>query len=292
MNNKNIITTKVNEFYNEMPFNYSESAQNFASNLQRYNPIEKNYPNAHEVLDVAERKSLADVGCGTGWFSNCVAYYYKLNVTAIDICSHALNRAFDVSKALGVQEKVIFVRSDIFSLNANKMYYFVNSLGVLHHTYDCKGALKIICSMVENGGYIHIGLYHKYGREPFLCLFKELRDKIVGGLEIAEGEISDAFKIFKELNKNMSDETLLYSWFRDQVLHPHETLHTFKELQEWLTNMNFKVMSTSINNFNPISDISNLCIEERKFYDISVEKNIRQSVYFPGFFTVLAKKEE
>lgn len=291
-NGRNAITARVNAFYNAMPFNYSASAQSFASSLQRYNPIEKNYPDVHKVLDAAEQKHLADVGCGTGWFSNCVAYHYKLNITGIDLCSQALGRSVELSKALGVQDKARFVRSDIFSLNANKMYYLVNSLGVLHHTYDCKGAVKIICSMVESGGYVHIGLYHKYGREPFLGLFKEIRNKLSEGCEVTECEIKDAFNIFKALNKNMLDDTLLYSWFRDQVLHPHETQHTFRELYEWLSDLNFNVISTSINNFNLISDIRALFIEEKEYYDLSVDKNIGQGEYFPGFFTVLAKRED
>lgn len=70
----------------------------------------------------------------------------------------------------------------------------------------CKGAVKIICRMVESGGYVYIGLYHKYGREPFLDLFKECRDKLFEGREITEREINDAFKIFKGLNKRLFTE--------------------------------------------------------------------------------------
>jgi hypothetical protein len=54
----------------------------------------------------------------------------------------------------------------------------LDSLGVLHHTFDCREALGSISHVVQNGGYIHMGLYHKYGREPFLNLFKQHRDTI------------------------------------------------------------------------------------------------------------------
>ena len=45
------------------------------------------------------------------------------------------------------------------------------------------------------------------------------------------------------------DEQKLYSWFRDQVLHPHETQHTLEELTDVFKSCNYKIVSTSINKF-------------------------------------------
>ncbi|MCC7202944.1 MAG: hypothetical protein IT393_09835 [Nitrospirae bacterium] len=92
LDSRDLITDRVNAFYNEMPFNYSDSVQSFVSSLRTYNPIKKNYHAVHKALDSAEPKRIADAGSGTGWFFNCVAYHYKLNVTGIDLCSHTLDR--------------------------------------------------------------------------------------------------------------------------------------------------------------------------------------------------------
>ncbi len=40
---KNTITGNVNEFYNEMLFNHSETAMTFANDLRRFNPEEIDY---------------------------------------------------------------------------------------------------------------------------------------------------------------------------------------------------------------------------------------------------------
>ncbi len=286
------ITCTVNAFYNEMPFNFSETAMTFADNLRRFNPVEKNYPNLHGIFKDCKDKRVADIGCGTGWFANCIAHHYGLSVVGVDLCESAIGRAIEVSKELGIQEKTVFTREDIFNLKYGDDFYCVNSLGVLHHTYNCREAFNKISLLVKKGGYIHIGLYHAYGRMPFLDLFKKYREKLFITGKLSEKEEEEAYGIFRKLNKNMHDETLLRSWFRDQVLHPHETQHTLQEVFEWLTDLNFRIISTSINKFNPVSDIQALFIEEKAYREISIEKNVKQNTYFPGFFTVLAKKED
>ena len=73
--------------------------------------------------------------------------------------------------------------------------------------------------MVIKNSTLFIGLYHKYSREPFLNHFKKIE-------HLSEKE---KFDEYKKLHK-IKDEKKLYSWFRDQVLHPHETQHTFEEM--------------------------------------------------------------
>ena len=48
----------------------------------------------------------------------------------------------------------------------------VISLGVLHHTNNCHEAIRYITSFNDQNSYLFLGLYHKYGREPFLNYFK------------------------------------------------------------------------------------------------------------------------
>jgi hypothetical protein len=52
------------------------------------------------------------------------------------------------------------------------------------------------------------------------------------------------------------------SWFRDQVMHPHETQHTLREISEWLTGAGLTLQSTSINAFAPIGDVALLFAQE------------------------------
>lgn len=95
------------------------------------------------------------------------------------------------------------------------------------------------------------------------------------------------------MNKSMNDDSHSYSWFRDQVLHPHETQHTYEELLGWIKEINFKVVSTSINNYKDISNSksSDLFDLEKSLESSSYEKNINKLEFSPGYFTVCAQKE-
>ena len=102
---------------------------------------------------------------------------------------------------------------------------------------------------------------------------------------------SENFKFtqYKKLHKNISDDKKLYSWFRDQVLHPHETQHTFKEISDLLINLGYSIFSTSINKFEEIKSLKNIFDLEKKLYDVSIKK-IKENKYFPGFFITCGKK--
>ena len=90
----------------------------------------------------------------------------------------------------------------------------------------------------------------------------------------------------------MDDKNHSYSWFRDQVLHPHETLHTYEELVEWMDSIGFKILSTSINNYDNLSKFKNydLYKMEKELEQYSYNKNINDLKFNPGYFTVCAKK--
>ena len=127
--------------------------------------------------------------------------------------------------------KVNFQVADLFEYKIEPVDLIV-SLGVLHHTEDCMGALTKICQSAEN--HIFIGLYHKYGRKPFLEEFKSMDNE------------DKMFERYCELDSRFTDETHLRSWFRDQVLHPHETTHTMEEVNEILYENNMELIWSSI----------------------------------------------
>ena len=285
----NEITRKVNDFYNILPFNYSSTAAYFAGAIRAGNAIKINYPNLHQIILNSTLQDVIDVGCGTGWFSNTIAFHYGQKVLAVDLCAPALDRVREISSELNTAGLVATRKQDLFTLQGGA-YSLVNSLGVLHHTHDCALAVRTISALVDQGGYFHLGLYHKYGREPFLNLFAgQIRKSSQCGV-LSEEEEGAAYDIFRNLNANIKDETFLRSWFRDQVLHPHETQHTFEEVCGWMDGLGFRILSTSINGFQPIGAVEDLFQEEKKYFGISVRRNVEEKVYFPGFFTVLAQK--
>ena len=95
---------------------------------------------------------------------------------------------------------------------------------------------------------------------------------------------------FAKLNPEITDETHMLSWFRDQVLHPHETQHSYDEIQKLLLEEDFVVQRTSINNFKPITSHENMVKREQKLEVTSTTALHKKRQYFPGFFVVWAKR--
>lgn len=264
-------------FYRELPFNYRESANEHANKIRAIDQIEQYAPLSRLLF---RGTSVLDVGCGAGWFGNSAAYHYEASVTAIDFNEVAVARAREVSRALGVV--VDFQTADLFQFHRPAKFDIVVSLGVLHHTNDCHAALRRLCSCyVKPGGHLFVGLYHSHGRRPFLDYFSQL--KLAGANE------SELFARYRRLHSTLTDETHLRSWFRDQVLHPHETQHTLRELAPLLEEMGLSIVATSVNGFASIKSLNELFEVEPNLEKIGAERLARNQ-YYPGFFVFLARK--
>jgi hypothetical protein len=107
-----------------------------------------------------------------------------------------------------------------------------------------------------------------------------------------EGEEA-AFRRYAALDSSRrGDEMHRRSWFRDQVLHPHESTHTLAEVAGWLDAAGFAMERTSINGFQPFERIETLFDAEQEYEEVSRRANFIEGRYFPGFFTVLARRRE
>lgn len=271
----------VREFYRDMPFNYYETAETAVANL-RNNPIAA-YPDLDALLEEDEIETVLEIGCGAGWASNAMALHYGKRVTAVDFTQKALQRAAEVAQRIGTADKLSFVHNDLFAFDTDARFDLVLSIGVLHHTDDCRAAFDHIVKFIKPGGVLFLGLYHLYGRRPFLDLLQ--------GICAAEGEEA-ALARFRTMTPDIEDETHLRSWFRDQVVHPHETQHTLEQVMGWLDEAGLELASTNINGYNDPSDRAGLIAREKEFEALSIRYNVEQNRYFPGFFTVLAEKPE
>jgi 2-polyprenyl-3-methyl-5-hydroxy-6-metoxy-1,4-benzoquinol methylase len=142
------IGAKVLNFYTKMPFNYFDSPEDCAALIKGKNHIPFYFPQASEFLN--GQSVFFEMGCGVGWFSNMVQYYYKSSVTAIDFNPIAIKLARDTAWLLNLSSK--FETADLFSFNPAVQYNVAVSFGVLHHTADCMGGIEKLCSLVQGGG--------------------------------------------------------------------------------------------------------------------------------------------
>lgn len=270
---------EILEFYKILPFNLKASVADSVKSIRESN-LDRFYPGISKFMrsDVA----VLEVGCSVGWLSNSISYLYNSSVVGIDFNPIAIERAQNVARTLNLSTN--FIVQDLFLYTPDTLFDVVISFGVLHHTNDCKQGVRRCCeTFVRPGGHVVIGLYHSYGRQPFLDYFTEMKRKGVSEKEM--------FQKYCFLHSSIQDETQLYSWFRDQVLNPYETQHTLKEMLPILKSSGMELIGTSINNFQRISSIDYVLEEERKYRDISMQR-LRENRFFPGFFIFIARKKE
>ena len=103
---------------------------------------------------------------------------------------------------------------------------YVLCFGVLHHTGDAYQAFKNILKLLKPGGYIAIGLYHRFGRIP-LNIRKILTKTIFKNNQ----RTKDRF--IKIQIGNVKDKERARGWQNDQYLHVHETTHTIGQVLRW-----------------------------------------------------------
>ncbi|WP_108260633.1 hypothetical protein [Mangrovicoccus ximenensis] len=154
------------------------------------------------------------------------------------------------------------------------------SIGVLHHTHDCRAAFGHVAGFVPPGGLFFLGLYHRPGRLPFLRHWR--------GLLESEGEDA-ALAAFARAMPQSPDPEHLASVFRDQVLHPQESQHLLEEVWGWADAAGLRLLSTSINRYGPVADRTEVVAEEAAYAALSQER-IAGGRYFPGFFTMLMER--
>ena len=120
---------------------------------------------------------------------------------------------------------------------------------------------------------IYVGLYHKYGRKPFRICGDNKRS--CRGREFEE---------YKKIHK-LEDELHLKSWFRDQVLHPHESLHGLEEVLSIFKKNEYEFTGTSINSFKQNDTISEILRKEKDLYEYG-KKKIQVKYIIQVFFIV------
>ena len=162
----------------------------------------------------------------------------------------------------------------------------VVSNGVLLTTSDPFLGFKSIARLVAPGGYILIGLYHKYGRlitDARRLIFRWTGDR------------------FLWLDPNLRDKSLSEArkraWFADQYKHPHETKHTIGQVLSWFRETGFSFVRSFPRSkpFQPFSEKEGLFKPEEPGNALDrliVESGMAfRGSREGGFFTLIGRRE-
>ncbi|WP_172328031.1 class I SAM-dependent methyltransferase [Mangrovicoccus sp. HB161399] len=267
----------VRDFYDLLPYNHFDDPATAIARA-RANPLSA-YPDLDATLaEAGPGLSAVEIGCGTGWASNALALHYGARAEGVDFSATALERARRVAEATDSGAR--FVQSDLFAYRPATPPALTLSIGVLHHTHDCRAAFDHVAGFVPSGGLFFLGLYHAPGRLPFLRHWRGLLER--------EGEAA-ALAAFGRAMPQSPDPEHLASVFRDQVLHPQESQHKLQEVWGWMEAAGLRLISTSINRYGPVAEPEELFAEEAAYAALS-EERIAEGRYFPGFFTMLMER--
>ena len=146
--NKQELQEKVNEYSKNEDWNHNYS---FPFGISTNNNINsgsghninkwKKLETIFETLDILD-KSIIDIGCSDGYYSNKCAELGAKNVLGVDLDDLRINRAKFASEILKIKN-VEFKKLDIYGDDLNvKDFDIVLGLGILHRVPDIYGCLK------------------------------------------------------------------------------------------------------------------------------------------------------
>ncbi|MEK7507720.1 MAG: methyltransferase domain-containing protein [Patescibacteria group bacterium] len=278
---KEDVTEIIKAFYEKTPFpNYEsfETAADLIVKAERSQFVRM----LNEQIPFGVR--MLEVGCGTGQMTNYLGIANR-SLFGADMCLNSLKLATEF-KVRNNLERVGFYQMNLFRpIFKDESFHLVISNGVLHHTSRPQEGFLSIARLVKKGGYILIGLYHKWGR-----LITNVRQKIftVSG---------DRFRF---LDPRLRDERIgeikKSTWFRDQYKNPHESKHAIGEILGWFDRAGFDFVYGIPNPkvgtaFSPDDKIFSIYKSGTKLDHFLVElMMVFQSSREGGFFVMIGKR--
>jgi len=175
------ISLNVREQYEENPYPRWQNlpatgGMTYATSLAAKLPILEgqapNFPQAPKLLIA---------GCGTGRqpISSARAYP-ETNVLAVDLSLASISYAMRKAEELNVKN-ITFGQADIMELGSlNQKFHIIECSGVLHHMNDPEAGWRVLCDLLEDDGYMNIGLYSELGRKDVIACRQYIQEKRIG----------------------------------------------------------------------------------------------------------------
>ena len=278
---KEDVTQEIKAFYEENPFPNYDDFDSVGSLIDKARTavfaklLDDQIPYGARVIEC---------GCGTGQLTNFLAIRSR-TVIGTDLCLNSLKMATAFKQQNDLQ-RAQFVQMNLFRPAFKPgTFDLVISNGVLHHTSDPQLGFESISRLVRPGGYIMIGLYHKYGR-----LATDIR-------RVAFNATNDRFMF---LDRHAVDARVSTqkrrSWFMDQYKNPHESKHTVGEVIGWLKKIGFEFVRAipKTEPFSELAEDEQLFKPERlgsKFERMLVNLGMMVTGHREGgFFIIIARR--
>jgi SAM-dependent methyltransferase len=278
---KKDVTDEIRAFYEETPFPNYDDFDSVASLIQKARQgrfarlLDEQVPPGTRVIEC---------GCGTGQLSNFLSIANR-TVFGTDLCLNSLRLGHEFKRKNELR-RVLFMQMNLFRPAFRPgSFHLVISNGVLHHTADPALAFRTIADLVKPGGYLLVGLYHRYGRlitDARRTLFRLSGDRFAS--------------LDPNLRSDVKSVAKKRAWFMDQYKNPHESKHTIGETLRWLDEIGFSFVKSIPHSvpFMPFSEGEQLFEPERagNWLERAVVElgMITQGSEEGGFFVVIGQR--
>ncbi len=193
-------------------------------------------------------------GCGTGHHSIKFAKSFPdAKILAIDLSMSSLCYAMNKSQSLGVHN-IEYAKADILELKVlEKKFDIVSSSGVLHHLSNPEEGWRILLSLLQPDGCMHVGLYSELARRNLVIAQRWLQDKgFVASLESIR-EAREKLFIESPINPALNDVSRFNDFYsisgtRDLLFHTSEVRYTIPLIRDFLQKTNQHFLGFSIKN--------------------------------------------
>lgn len=213
------VTERIRSFYEENPFPDYDEFDSLASLMEKARRgvfarlLDEQIPFGARVLDC---------GCGTGQLS-CFLGVAHRTVFGTDLSLSSLALAQDFRQRHHL-ERVFFLQMNLFQpVFADSSFDVVICNGVLHHTADPYRGFQTLARLVRPGGYLVVGLYHRWGR-----LGTDLRRLL---FRLSGPRLANLDPRLRRANLSPAKKR---AWFADQYRNPHESKSTIGQARKWL----------------------------------------------------------
>lgn len=222
---KEDVTERIKAFYEKTPFPDYDEHDNVGSLIDKARRglfaklLDDQIPYGAKIIEC---------GCGTGQLTAFLSVKNR-TVVGADLCQNSLRLAQEFKRRNDLDNAHFFQMNLFRPCFKPGSFDLVISNGVLHHTSDPFLAFQSIATLVKPGGYILVGLYHKYGR-----LATDLR-RLVFAISGDRGKFLDRHAVDRRVSAAKRQ-----AWFVDQYKNPHESKHTVGEVLGWLKRTGFQ----------------------------------------------------
>ncbi len=196
-------------------------------------------PNKIKGTHCSKVNNVLIAGCGTGQQAVIASRYKDVEITAIDLSIASLKYAKRKANELGINN-INFIQMDILEIALlNKKFDVIECCGVLHHMQTPQRGLKSLLEVLQDDGYLKLGLYSNLARKEITKVqeqiaMEQIKPSQKNIIDFRHKLISDYYPNLNIAKIVKFTDFFTTSMFKDLFFHPKEHQFNINQLKNML----------------------------------------------------------